>query len=90
MMNHSCPRPEYPRPRLERKDNWINLNGEWYFATDPGSSAEARKFYEQKTLAQRILVPFVPESRLSGIENIDFMRITRITTVIDNGCFVLR
>ena len=73
MMNHSCPRPEYPRPRLERKDNWINLNGEWYFETDPGSSAEARKFYEQKTLAQRILVPFVPESRLSGIENIDFM-----------------
>ena len=24
------PRPEYPRPRLRRRE-WVNLNGEWEF-----------------------------------------------------------
>ena len=43
----------YPRPRMKR-DSWINLNGKWEF------SAEG---YEGE-----ILVPFCPESILSGVE----------------------
>jgi len=50
------PRPEYPRPALRRRD-WINLNGDWEFATgsDPGRFPE------------RIRVPFAPQAELSGL-----------------------
>ena len=37
MNNQNIPRPEYPRPQMKR-DNWINLNGEWDYATDRGMS----------------------------------------------------
>src|SRR5216683_2559930 len=51
------PRPEYPRPSLRRR-GWVNLNGEWDFGAGP-----ARKF------DRRIVVPFAPQSALSGIGN---------------------
>ena len=53
------PRPEYPRPSLRRRD-WLNLNGEWDFGAGP-----ARKF------DRRIIVPFAPQSRLSGVGDWD-------------------
>src|SRR4051812_31158077 len=46
--------PEYPRPQLVRKD-WLNLNGLWDF----GIEGQQEKW--------RILVPYAPESVLSGI-----------------------
>jgi len=49
------PRPEYPRPSLRRRD-WVNLNGEWEFGA--GQSAAFNR---------RILVPFCPQSQLSGV-----------------------
>jgi len=49
------PRPEYPRPRLERA-RWVNLNGEWEFGAGPEPRFE-----------RRIVVPFCPQSELSGI-----------------------
>ncbi len=49
------PRPDYPRPRLRRTE-WVNLNGEWEFGA--GVSASFNR---------SIIVPFCPESRLSGI-----------------------
>src|SRR5881296_1179172 len=49
------PRPEYPRPALRRAE-WQNLNGEWEF----GAGAEP-------VFDRRIVVPFCPESELSGI-----------------------
>lgn len=64
------PRPEYPRPQLSRKD-WINLNGTWDFEFDPGDSGFERGLLNSK-LSQKIIVPFVPESKLSGIEDVDF------------------
>ncbi|MBN6033766.1 glycoside hydrolase family 2 protein [Amycolatopsis sp. 195334CR] len=45
--------PEYPRPRLVR-ERWLNLNGLWEYTT------EHRR-------GERILVPYPPESALSGI-----------------------
>ena len=51
----SAPRPEYPRPRLRRSD-WVNLNGEW----DLGLG-------DQRSFERSILVPFCPQSELSGI-----------------------
>ena len=64
-MEQKIPRPEYPRPQFVRKD-WMNLNGEWEFEQDPGVSGKERQIYERE-LKERILVPFCPESDLSGI-----------------------
>ncbi len=66
------PRPEHPRPDLTR-DRWINLNGRWEFELDPGLSGVARGLPDAARLVSEIIVPFCPESRLSGVENTDFM-----------------
>lgn len=68
----SIPRNEYPRPQLVR-DEWINLNGEWEFEIDNSISGKSKKFYNRKNLDSKIIVPFCPESELSGIGNKDFM-----------------
>ena len=69
----AIPRPEHPQPQM-RRDNWMNLNGEWDFAFDFGNSGIDRKLYENEKLDRKILVPFCPESELSGIGCKDFMR----------------
>jgi len=66
------PRPEFPNPQFER-ENWLNLNGRWMFEMDPGCSGQERKLNEAQRLSGTIIVPFCPESRLSGIEHTDFM-----------------
>ena len=68
----NIPRPEHPNPQFERQD-WINLNGEWQFEYDFGISGRDRKFYERDSLNSKIIVPFCPESVLSGIGNTDFL-----------------
>ena len=47
--------PDYPRPSLYR-ESWIDLNGEWEY----GVGSVAR-------FDRRILVPFCPESKASGV-----------------------
>lgn len=69
--NIHFPRPEYPRPQFVRQ-NWLCLNGEWQFEIDPGDSGLERGLIERE-LQDRILVPFCPESVLSGIGNTDFL-----------------
>ncbi|WP_326946848.1 glycoside hydrolase family 2 [Amycolatopsis sp. NBC_01307] len=54
--------PEYPRPQLTRP-RWLNLNGVWEYAGWPAATDEPRP----SGYAERILVPFPPESALSGI-----------------------
>ena len=66
------PRPEYPRPQMVREE-WMNLNGEWEFEVDHSKSGLEREFYKRGELNGKITVPFCPESRLSGVENVDFM-----------------
>ena len=68
----SIPRPEYPRPQFCRPASWMNLNGTWQFEMDPGASGRARGLAE-KELTGSILVPFCPESALSGIGHKDFV-----------------
>lgn len=66
-------RTEHPKPQFMRK-NWLNLNGEWQFEIDHGASgAERGLFYDKADYSLRIQVPFCPESKLSGIEHVDFM-----------------
>lgn len=65
------PRNEYPRPQMVRRD-WLCLNGPWQFEIDPGDSGLERGL-KDRPLKDQILVPFCPESSLSGIGNVDFM-----------------
>ena len=60
------PRPEHPRPDLQR-DSWQTLNGEWQFEIDKAADGEARGLSHGKDLNSKILVPFCPESKLSGL-----------------------
>ncbi len=66
------PRPEYPRPQFERAD-WQNLNGEWSYTFDFGKSGMDRHLYESKGFDGKIIVPFCPESELSGVQYTDFI-----------------
>ncbi len=66
------PRPEYPRPEMVRAE-WQNLNGWWDFAFDLSNSGEEKEFIQGRGFDKKILVPFAPESELSGIGNLDFM-----------------
>ncbi len=52
--------PEYPRPQMKRAD-WQNLNGMWQYAITPKDSDRPAK------MAGEILVPFAPQSALSGV-----------------------
>ncbi len=56
------------------RTQWLNLNGWWEFEIDTGLSGEEKGYPSgDKKLNSHILVPFCPESRLSGIEEKDFM-----------------
>ncbi|MGD7704814.1 glycoside hydrolase family 2 protein [Microlunatus sp. Y2014] len=65
------PRPEYPRPQMVR-ERWLNLNGRWEFEIDHGDSGIERGL-DQRALTDSIIVPFCPESELSGHGHVDFM-----------------
>lgn len=54
------PLSEYPRPQFER-NSYINLNGKWKFAMQ--KAKDGFKGYDKE-----ILVPFSPESLLSGLD----------------------
>ena len=69
---NSIPRQEHPKPQMQRT-GWMNLNGEWDFAFDFGNSGIDRKFFERAELDKKIIVPFCPESDLSGIGHKDFI-----------------
>jgi len=68
-MEAAVPFPEYPRPQLERND-WLCLNGKWDYmggksAADAFDPASPVSFTDK---AEQILVPYCPESVLSGIQ----------------------
>lgn len=66
-------RQEHPKPQFIR-ENWMNLNGMWQFEKDQSNSGEARKLYEDCVKFDKLInVPFCPESKLSGIEDTDFI-----------------
>ena len=61
-MDKNLPLNDYPRPQLAR-DSFINLNGQWDYAILKKDAAFSG--YQGK-----ILVPFSPETLLSGVEKI--------------------
>ena len=67
----AVPRSEYPRPQFVRSQ-WLCLNGEWDFEIDQSDSGFERGLLE-KSFTSKIIVPFCPESELSGVYNRDFL-----------------
>lgn len=66
------PRHEHPDPQFER-DAWVNLNGQWSFAFDPGKSGREAGWMHSTGFDREITVPFCPESSLSGVGHTDFI-----------------
>ncbi|WP_122645522.1 glycoside hydrolase family 2 protein [Enterococcus mediterraneensis] len=62
-------RSEYPRPQFVRKD-WQNLNGEWAFAFDDKDMGKRDQwFVKPEVFDKKIQVPFVYQTKLSGINS---------------------
>lgn len=68
----AMPRAEYPRPQFERAD-WLNLNGEWTYELDLVQTGHERGMMNSAGFEGRIIVPFAPESELSGVGHKDFI-----------------
>ncbi|MBN1676438.1 MAG: beta-glucuronidase [Kiritimatiellae bacterium] len=66
------PRPEHPNPQFER-EQWRNLNGAWSYTFDFGRSGTERGLAAATGFDDEILVPFCPESPLSGVGHTDFI-----------------
>lgn len=68
-MESKIPFPEYPRPQLERKD-WLCLNGKWDYigGKDVMNALNPSKPINFGGKTDQIVVPYCPESVLSGVE----------------------
>src|SRR5690349_12077272 len=60
----------HPRPQFRRRE-WHSLDGEWEFALD--SEAQWRSPHEAQ-FDRRIIVPFAPETRASGVFETGFFK----------------
>jgi beta-galactosidase/beta-glucuronidase len=65
-----APLPEHPRPQLVR-DGWRNLNGRWSYAVTPFAADDPLAVADPLAAPARwdgaIVVPFSPETPLSGV-----------------------
>jgi hypothetical protein len=62
----------HPRPQL-RRERWIDLCGRWDFAFDDANEGLAERWFERaEPFDREILVPFAPESKLSGVHETGF------------------
>lgn len=59
-IDRNSPLNDYPRPQMKR-DNWICLNGPWQYAF-------TEDYSKPKKWDGNIIVPFSPESPLSGVQ----------------------
>jgi len=66
-------KPDYPRPQLERENNWLNLNGEWDFEFDDLNVGKKEGWFKSsRKLKDKIQVPFAYQTKLSGIHSASF------------------
>ena len=66
------PRAEYPRPQFQRAE-WQNLNGTWSYTFDFARVGDQKGYTASKGFEGKIVVPFCPESKLSGVQHTDFI-----------------
>lgn len=67
-MESALPLSEYPRPQMQRAD-WLCLNGKWDYlgGKQLASALQPEKPISFEGKVEKILVPYCPESVLSGI-----------------------
>ncbi|NWQ39205.1 glycoside hydrolase family 2 [Bacillus sp. EB106-08-02-XG196] len=70
-MTTMIPRPEYPRPNF-RRNEWLNLNGQWNFAFDDHNNGLREEWYVNHDYQQEITVPYAFQTQLSGIHTNEF------------------
>ena len=71
-MELTCEAANHPRPQF-RRAAWRDLCGEWGFAHDDADKGLRDRWFErEEVFSRRILVPYPPESRLSGINDTGF------------------
>lgn len=71
LVDNACPLSEHPRPQLTRVDNlWQCLNGIWKYAIVKGTLPDVTHLKDVALPAWDgdILVPFSPETLLSGVK----------------------
>ncbi|HLN20370.1 MAG TPA: glycoside hydrolase family 2 TIM barrel-domain containing protein [Bacteroidales bacterium] len=69
------PRPEHPQPQFVRT-KWINLNGTWDFTMQSNiENASESWMRKPASFDRKIIVPFAPESPLSGIGYTDYIHV---------------
>ncbi|MDR0883195.1 MAG: MFS transporter [Oscillospiraceae bacterium] len=61
VLDRAHPLPEYPRPQFVR-GSYLNLNGVWDYAIEPGHDTALPQAWQGE-----IVVPFSPETLLSGV-----------------------
>ncbi|MBQ0822744.1 glycoside hydrolase family 2 [Microvirga sp. HBU67558] len=62
----------HPRPQL-RRERWIDLCGPWGFALDDEDKGNTERWFERaEPFDREIVVPFPPESKLSGVHDTGF------------------
>ena len=68
-MQTAVPLSEYPRPQMER-DEWLCLNGKWDYrgGKDASDALEPSRPANFEGVTGKILVPYCPESYLSGVQ----------------------
>jgi beta-galactosidase/beta-glucuronidase len=72
MAQTAITRPQHPNPITTRAD-WQTLNGRWEFEFDDHDRGLAERWYaSDKKFTKTIQVPFVFQSRLSGIGDMSF------------------
>ena len=65
----------HPCPQL-RRERWIDLCGSWGFAFDDEDQGLCERWFDQAGPFDReIVVPFPPESKLSGVHDTGFHRV---------------
>lgn len=65
----------HPRPQM-RRERWIDLCGRWGFAFDDEDCGLAERWFERpEPFGREIVVPYPPESKLSGIHDTGFHRV---------------
>ena len=62
----------HPRPQL-RRTGWIDLCGPWAFRFDDENRGRRDRWFERADVfSAEIIVPYPPESRLSGVHDTGF------------------
>jgi beta-galactosidase/beta-glucuronidase len=66
------PRSEHPNPQF-RREPWVSLNGTWEFEFDDAGKGLGENWAQPgRAFSKKILVPYAPESKLSGIGDTSF------------------